>query len=198
MSNDTDKIKVLLLNNLERESDISHILTLVRKELESLEKSSSQQYDFIKLFCDWALHKKIDRSEAGSTLITEIHNTIILSKTLPTDQIIKLISNALLRPLKNQLLLFLKNNSLQTDIITDDLKWRSFLKNLFAILLETPVNLKKLQDEADLQINPIKKGMWVKQILITTSNFCKKDNEIYCLEILTNDTTKIYIPLSPI
>lgn len=109
------KIRYLLNKNVRSESDDLYILSLIRKELESLEKNESSNYSDLKLFCDWALHIKICWSPAGSQLVSKIHETINQTKKQDADQVIQKVSKTLLVPFKKQIKTFLeKNHYLQT------------------------------------------------------------------------------------
>jgi len=136
------KIRYLLNKNVRSESDDLYILSLIRKELESLEKNERSNYSDLKLFCDWALHIRICRSFPGSQLVSEIHKTINLTKKQDTDQVIQKVSKTLLVPFKEQIKTFLEKKTLPINFIDDQQKWKSFLGNLFGILEITPLIIK--------------------------------------------------------
>ncbi len=191
------KIKALLGKKVMSESDTVHLLSLIRKEIETLNKIEVAKQSDLKLFCDWALHKKIDKSPAGSQLVSLIHRTINLIKNENNEQVIQEISKTLLMPFRKQFKYFLEKNSFHTNIIDDCQKWKCFLKALFEVIESIPVILKSKHEE-DLQADPIKVGMWVEEISVIRSNLENTyHEEIFCLQITTSDTTVIIIPLTP-
>ncbi len=197
------KIQGLLKKTTRLESEDSHLLSLIRKELENLDEKEITDFSDLKLFCDWALHNKIDRSAAGSRLVAKIHETIHQVKTAHTDHVISEASKTLLLPFSEQLRAFLTDRNLPTAITDDAQAWRHFLRNIFQIVEQVPICIKS-KDEDTLKDSPLKTGMWVNELTIIKVDFSALDmprgssiGEIYCLHILTSDTTKIIIPLTP-
>jgi len=192
MVKNIDKINLLLRNEL-NDSTVVTLLALVRKELEIL--NEPEQFNVLKFFCDWILHTTIGRSKSGSSLIVSINKTIIgFLEVEDNDGLIKEISTILILKFKEELLQFFRERSIPTSII--NLRWRAFLKSLLSNLENTPVLLHK-KDKDFLKKNPIKKGVWIEQITVITSNMFQKDKEIYCLDLLTSNTTRILVPLTP-
>jgi hypothetical protein len=108
MSKNLTKISNLLDRNLTMsESDYAYLLILIRRELEFLSAISGEngkatmreKYGDLELFCDWALHCEINRSAAGSNLVSRIHG--VLREDKDTVQI---ASETLLDTLKAQLI----------------------------------------------------------------------------------------------
>lgn len=202
MSNERIKIKQVLEKNIKSESDYIYLLSLIRRAIESMSKPDAKTYDYLKMFCDWSLHTKIDRSKIGTELIKKIHKIINLKKDSPANQVIKEISKALLENLQNQIRLFLEKEALPLVIVNEPQEWRLFLKNLFEILENNRIILPS-KHHVSISLSPLKKGMWVTEIEIIKINFSalnpikvKLNNQTYCLSILTSNTTKIIIPLS--
>lgn len=162
-----------------------------------LNKENLNQYCDLKLFCDWILHNKIDKSFAGSRLCAEIHKTINKNIKSNTDDFICENSKTLLNPFKEQFHEFLKIRSLDTNIIEDHVRWKNFLINYFECMAKSPIYIARECHKDQTQCVPLKEGMWVEKITVIKSNLGIFDNEIYCLEVLTSDTTSILIPLTP-
>lgn len=204
--NNIDKIKSLLQKTTLSESEYLHLLVLIRKELENIKDKNAadfSKFDHLKLFCDWALHETIDRSEAGSFLIESINKTINDVRHSHTDDVIKQVSSSLISKFRDQMKNFLKKISLPTDIIDDGRRWRELLRNILEIISQNPVILKP-KHQADVMKTPLKKGMWAKEVSIVKINFDKladkastSNKETYCLMVLTSDTTRIVIPITP-
>lgn len=147
----------------------------------------------------------MDQTISSSELISQIQSTINKVKEInDNDQVIQAVSNTLILPFKNQLQLFLKDRILQTSIIDDQQKWKSFLSNLLEMLEITPVLIMKKQKKKDrhaenLKNDPLKPGMWINKISIIKSDLGDFNaEEKFCLEITTSDTTKIIIPFTPV
>ncbi|QDP71542.1 hypothetical protein FOG18_02610 [Legionella israelensis] len=198
MSTNIVKIKLLLENKL-NDSTLNHLLTLIRKELEGLNQSNV--FNILKFYCDWTLHKSIGRSNAGSSVIANINQIVIIfSSQQNNDELIKAISTILIERFKSQLFQFLHERSIHTSFISHDAEWRNFLKILFSILENTPVLLCK-KDKDILKAKPIKPGMWIEQITIIKCNFTPcviESKELYSLDLLASDTTRIIVPLTPV
>jgi hypothetical protein len=211
MNKNESKISELLKKHEMSESDNLHLLSLIRKELETLGKAETK-YNDLKFFCDWVLHNEIDRSFSGSKFVSELHNCINEIKSIPNnDYIIQRTCETLLVSLREQLHAFLKERTLQTNVIDNSRKWRSFLRNLLENIENTPVVLLN-KHETDLKMNPLKPGMWCNEISIfkaSVEDILIRSNEpidlqhleeknrkqMYWLQMNTNINTKIWIPL---
>jgi len=201
------KLKLLLQKKILSESEYVHVLVLIRKELEILKDNNSTDYskfDHLKLFCDWTLHMVIDRSATGSFLIESINKTLNDVKHSRTEDVIKKVSSSLIRKFSDQMKNFLEKNSLPTDIVDDDRYWRDLLRNILEIISQNPVILKP-KHEANVKGAPLKEGMWAREVSIVKINFDKlagkasiSDKETYCLMVLTSDSTKLVIPITPV
>ncbi|HRD71270.1 MAG TPA: hypothetical protein PK657_14150 [Legionella sp.] len=199
MGKEISTIKKLISKNDINDSVVVHFLTLIRKELELLDESR-ESFDVLKFYCDWALHTGIDRSKSGSSIISNINQTItIFQHASSNEELIRGISILLVNKLKNQLLKFLDKHSIQTNIISDQTQWRHFSLILFSILEDTKVCLHQTHKHY-LMNNPIKQGMWICEIKIVKKDFhsplSSKYEPIYALDLLTSDTTRIIVPLT--
>jgi hypothetical protein len=197
------KLDSLLKKKPLSESECVHLLTLIRHELEASETESN--YDYIKFFCDWSLHKKIDRSMAGSNAIVSINKVLSDERKSDTDVLIKEMSAQFIGKFKDQMKDFLNKNSRPSDIIDNDNQWKEFLKMMLEIISQKPVILNKNKHEKKVSGNPLKEGMWATEISIEKVDLSSKQQDInsasskaiYCLKVLTSDSTKIIIPITP-
>lgn len=201
MSLNIEKLNILLNKKSLTESDYVFILVLVRKELEIFTKGNN--FDHVKLFCDWALHMEIDRNNVGSSLVADIHKVLDSDRHSHTDKLIKKVSSSLIGPFRDQLRIFLKENSLAENLVTDEQNWRHFLRNLLEIISPSRVYLKN-KHESLVTSTPLKEGMWAEAFAIEKINFDKLADEkstsnkvTYCLRVFTSDTTQIFIPITP-
>ena len=200
------KLKLLLQKKVLSESEYVHVLVLIRKELEILKDNNPTDYskfDHLKLFCDWTLHMVIDRSVTGSFLIVNINKTLNDVKHSHTEEVIKKVSSSLISKFGDQMKDFLVKNSLPTDIVDDGHRWRDLLRNILEIISQNPVILRP-KHEANVTGAPLKEGMWARAVSIVKINFDKlagkasiADKETYCLMVLTSDSTKLVIPITP-
>lgn len=125
-----DKLTKLLNQDSISESEVSHLLALIRKEIESLRENERKKYPDLKLFCDWALHTEINQSFVGSKLGTEIHKAILKYHKSNSDELIQEISKTLLTAFKKQFKKLLKSGSYNTKIIDNNQIWGVFLDNV--------------------------------------------------------------------
>lgn len=197
------KLKALLGIRTLSESECLYVLVLIRKEIEAMPASVASRYSYVKLFCDWALHIAIDRSRAGSKLVASVHEAVIQVKHSPTAQVVTQISSSLLEPFRTEMANFLQGKFLPTTIVSDHAGWRMFLGHVLEIIWSSPVLLLD-QDQQTVQSTPLKEGMWATAIGIVKINYDKhldvnstSTNETYCLQILTSDTTRIVVPVTP-
>ena len=196
------KLNHLLNKKPLSESECVHVLVLIRQELEALKTKSN--FDYIKFFCDWSLHTTIDRSMAGSNIIVSVNKVLNDKRHSDTDTLIKEISAQLIGNFKGQMKDFLNKNSLPSDIIDNDNQWKEFLKMMLEIISQKPVILIKKKHEKKVSGNPLKEGMWATEISIVKIDPANpqginsaSSKAIYCLMVLTSDSTKIIIPITP-
>lgn len=205
MEYNINKLRLLLTHN-PSESECVHALVIIRKELEILRETDPNSYssfNFLKLFCDWALHMEIDRSLAGSYLLADINKTLNDVKDIKTDEVIKQISSSLIGKFRHQTRDFLIKNSLPIDIVNGHDEWRNFLKNILEIISHSTVLLKP-NHNPDLASFSLKNEMWTRAVSIVKINFDTLTHEIstsdkgtYCLMVFTSDSTKIVVPITP-
>lgn len=199
----SDKLTILLGQKVLSESESLHVLVLIRKEMETFSKSEATKYSHVKLFCDWVLHIAIDQSRAGSKLIANIHDAIETVRHAPTDQVISQISASLLASFKNELAQFLQGKGLPDAVAVDHAGWRLFLRNVLELICASPVRVLD-KERQQIEDNPLKAGMWVTSISVIKMNYDKiwdesssSTKETYALLIVTSDTTKIVVPITP-
>ena len=197
------KLDSLLKKKTLSESECVHVLSLIRQELEASETESN--YDYIKFFCDWSLHPKLAFSKAGSNAIVSINKVLYDERKSDSDTVIKRISAQLIGKFKDQMEVFLNRNSLPSGIIDNDNQWKEFLKMMLEIISQKPVILNKNKHEKKVSGNPLKEGMWATEISIVKVDLSSNPPDInsasskaiYCLKVLTSDSTKIIIPITP-
>jgi hypothetical protein len=67
------------------EPAVQHILVLARKLTERVPALQIHKYPLLKFYCDWTLHSKIDRSEAGGQVLAQLHKIIADEIEQPGD-----------------------------------------------------------------------------------------------------------------
>ncbi|MBI2335775.1 MAG: hypothetical protein HYU97_03310 [Deltaproteobacteria bacterium] len=201
MNTGQNKIKGLLEKEAMSEAEYSYLLSLIRKQLEIINDTSS--FDYVKLFCDWALHAEISKSSTGSFLVASINTALNAVKDSDTDQVIKKISSSLMTKFREQIRNFLVQTKMSPAIVDGYQSWIDFLRNILEIISHSPVILKA-KHEADVASNPLKAGMWAQAVSIVKINFDKlvnenstSEKETYCLMVFTSDSTKIVVPITP-
>jgi hypothetical protein len=126
------KIRETVDGSFERERDVSYLLAEIRKYLES---SKDAGYTKLRLFCDWALHIKLDRAPARR-LVAEMD--ACFKKAFEygcTETDIQAFENIVnLNIFRFQLREFLLDHALPDTVCEDD-SWRNFL-SLYAQIIE--------------------------------------------------------------
>lgn len=196
------KLDSLLKKKSLSESECVHVLSLFRQKIE--ESKTKSTFAHVKFFCDWSLHHKIDRSLAGSTVIVNINKALSDNRHNDTDTVIKEVSAQFIGKFKEQMKDFLNKNSLTSDIIHNDYQWKEFLKTMLEIISQKQVILIKEKHEKEVSENSLKEEMWPTEISISKIDPDSPremnptpDKAIFCLKVLTSDSTVIYIPITP-
>jgi hypothetical protein len=70
------KIQRTIATSKPEEAHVAHLLSLARKLIERVPAIQVRQFPVLKFYCDWSLHSKIDRSEAGGTLLAKLHDIV--------------------------------------------------------------------------------------------------------------------------
>lgn len=202
MEHNIARLGVLLAKGDPSESDYVYILALLRKEIEAIGAEEASKYCHVKLLCDWALHPAIDRSNVGSQIVVDIHNVLDKKRHSDTNDIINEVSKALFGKFRKELSTLLTSMVLPCKV-DNDRNWKHFLQNLLEIISYSPVLLRQ-RDETCIAVSPLKDGMWAISMQIVRVNYDKladenvnSSTETYCLEVLTSDTTRIVVPVSP-
>ena len=188
------KIKKLVSKEEYSESDISHMVSLMRKVLEDAFDKS--KFPLLSFYSDWALHSSISRSKIGLEMLKKMQEILILNRNEDpykvSSEVTKLLSVSMLR---GEIQRFFEKCDIPVDIIN----WASFIVNLMEIIREIPIIFpKKMTGDVlalfnNMQRNPIKPGMVVSQLSIikTDLSVLPGKEEVFCWMLTTSNTTKI-------
>jgi hypothetical protein len=193
------------------ESEVSHLLTLIRKYLEQLDNIKRVKFTLLNFFCDWALHIEIDHSIPAMEILKNLNDTLVRMKnSTVSDELLNGITSVIsFLDLQKQLEDFFLMIGLQSKSLSGREEWLNFIRNYIEIVLNCPLVLpakinKKIQPFYDaISTNPLKPGMWVVGFAISRPDktvFAGTKAAFYTkflsLVILTSDTTRIIVPLT--
>lgn len=195
--------------NILSESEVSHLLVLVRKHLE---RTRDSEFSVLKFFCDWSMHIEINRSLPALEILRKLNAVINeLKRTPDNKQLIDRITEVIsFQVLKQELTAFFGSIGIQDELFFN--KWRSFVQTYTNIVLDCPLvlpssprNKRQKLIIKEIVENPIKEGAWVIGFYLTTlrnSFFLGGIKPIkgksLCLVLATKDTTRIVVPLSKV
>ncbi len=125
------------------EARVVYILVEIRKLLEMLERQEEEDnYPWLRFYCDWALHTKMDRKAAQRILclFDRVHPLLCANQTLPhgLEQQITEITN--LRLFERDFDQFLTDYNLSKDILHD--RWTKFVHSYAAVIEDCPLVVK--------------------------------------------------------
>ena len=165
-----EKIKAILQKHPYTESQICHLMVLIRKRIEHIPKDEQKKYQILKFFCDWVLHVKIDRSEISKNILKTIRQCINESEKRLHDLDFQEKSRNKIREaisiekLYNEMLLFFKQFNLPLKPISNLTIWQKILKLLKVIIRDCPLQLTQNTIVTELKIFyfPNFEGDWLK------------------------------------
>lgn len=199
------------------ESEIVHIMVLVRKHLDYPDMEMDKKFLTLKFFCDWSLHITIEYSIPAMQILVKLNDTIVRLKQTPNnDLLMKEITKVVSFPmLKDQLHKFLSSIGIDDKLTTITDNWLNFLEKYIEIIRDqviafpedmSPRNrsfrmLKPYYDQ--ITSNPIKEGCWTIGLSLSLINesFFKAEsipsrNSLFCLILYASDTTRVVIPIT--
>lgn len=206
------KIESILIPPL-TESDVSYLMLLIRKRIESLPVKDQEELFILKFFCDWATHTTIDRSLHAIKILTKVNSLIYKLQRVPDNNLIieevtKIVSFI---ELKKEIKKFLKRLGLKDNLTTDTHRWLNFVKCFIEIILGSPLTMPKDQNRKEFKPylkkilkKPLKEGVWVIGMAISKldKGFFEGNGKnrlgilLLCLIIYLSNTTRVSIPLS--
>ena len=71
-----DKITSLLRRRALTESQVVHLMVLARKLAEDVPKPDRRDYTLLRFYCDWCVHRGLDRSAAGAEIVAQLHKIV--------------------------------------------------------------------------------------------------------------------------
>jgi hypothetical protein len=200
------KIKRALIDAPITEAGVQHILALSRKLTEKIPRDDWGKYALLKFYCDWTVHSKIDRSEAGAEILARLHMVVAehLKKSDNTNLVRDLSRTLSLDGVRNELNDLLRQFG-AADVASQQ-KWREIVPILVEIISHVPLMIspknKKLEAlRRQMHSQPLKGTSVVEALAIvkvpsSTLNKSATANELtYCLMLTTSDTTRLVAPL---
>ncbi len=136
------KISDLVLNPNPSESEVDHLMTLIRKMQERKCGNKPSKYPLLDFFIDWTKHATLDRKMASSivlrlnAILYENRNEKDVAKV--KDKITDLLS---FQTLREELRDFFEEYELQHNITEDEVLWDKFVKQLVHIITDCPLEL---------------------------------------------------------
>lgn len=199
------------------ESEVVHLMVLVRKHLEHLDNEGSHDYQKLKFFCDWTLHIAIEYSIPAMEILVQLNETVVRLKQTPNnDLLMKEITKVISFPLlKQQLHKILLSIGIKDRLTTVPSRWLNFLEKYTEIIRDQVIAFPERIDTQDRRLrilqpfyekiksNPIKEGCWTMGLslsLVNESFFKAKTAlskiSLFCLILYASDTTRVVIPLA--
>lgn len=204
-----NKIESLIKKKKISESQVDHLLTLVRKYHDQSNDFVSE-YPLLMLFCDWSKHVMLDRNSKAFDIIYKLDEILFNIRDVQnTDAVISEISKIIsFDQLKTDLNIFLKKLEIVEKNIFEHDNWLRFVVNTINIIVDCPLILP--DRKVDFTRRSIRDGSVVKELnfkyvneylfnpkkIISTKNlkFNIDDPKVLILMITTSDTTHIVLP----
>ena len=204
-----NKIESLVKKKKISESQVDHLLTLIRKYHER-SKDLGSEYPLLMLFCDWSKHVSIDRNSEAFDIIYKLDDILFKVKGIPNNdfviaEISKIIS---FDQLKTDLNILLNKLEIVEKNIFDHTNWLRFVVIIIGIIVDCPLILP--DRKIDLTRRSIGDGSVVKELNFTYINeyvfnpkkiiatkkleFNVDDPKVLILIITMSDTTHIVLP----
>jgi hypothetical protein len=191
------------------EAHVRSFMILTRKLLDGLSELDQNSFLILRLFCNWAAHIEITKSNTGLRILAEINDALVDVKNSKDPSLTQaIISQALgYQALRKELQLFLDQIGVDNVLATDNDIWAVFICNLLETIRDVPLSFPELSklDPTKKAIykkiaqNPIKPGAGVLSIQISRIDYSalgsKNAKETMCLLIRTEDTTTLVVPL---
>jgi hypothetical protein len=118
-------------------STTQRLMALLREFLE--ERKERSQYPLLVMFCDWALHNRLDRSSGGGRLLDLLDETWANSHQVDA-QIQHLVSQLSPAMLRGQLIELLRKSLIWPAAIQNDEYFTRLVKHLIADLAGKPIS----------------------------------------------------------
>lgn len=192
-----DKISAIVTSSESSESDIDHLMTLIRK-LQERTNSDLNLYPLLSLFCDWTKHTTLDR-KAAQGIVIELNEVLFRVKNISDNNlVINEISQVIsFERLQAELRGFLFNQGLPTKIVTEKVLWLRFVVNLINIISDC--ELKLPENRRGDVVSHVKDGataISLKYTWTTNSLFTNKPSteNVLILLITSSDTTTMILP----
>lgn len=191
------------------EHELRSMMGLVRKLLELMSDQDRSAYLLLSLFCNWAAHVEITRSNTGLRLLAKVNDALVGSRQSGDALEIGLrMSEALsLSGLRKELVRFFTQNGLDATVIQDDRTWATcFLTHLIEIIRDVPLAFPTQLDPMKQKIydsiaqNAVKPGAGVASLRLSIVDYdkigAKGIGERLCVLVTLADTTTVVIPLA--
>jgi len=206
------KIESILTPTL-TESDVSYLMQLIRKRIESLSEKEKEDFITLKFFCDWSAHTTIDRSLYAVKILSKVNSLIYDLQRVPDNNLIieevtKIVSFV---ELKKEIKKFFKKLGLKDTLTTNNDRWLNFVRCFTEIILGSPLTMPEGRIRKEfkpylkkIQSKPLRQGVWIIGMAIVKidKGFFEGDGKnrygilLLCLILYLSNTTRICIPLS--
>lgn len=193
------KISQIVTSSDISESDVDHLMTLIRK-LQEETSNDPKNYPLLIFFCDWTKHTHLSWNPEVSKIIVELNEQLFLQKSGSTDDVIQGISQVIsFERLQADLSTFLSYYDLPLDIVTKKDLWLRYVINLINIISDSSLQLP--EKNKDMIKRSIKSGViasslkyvWINQGIFSPEATVTKVN-VLALAIRLSDTTTLITP----
>jgi hypothetical protein len=183
-------------------------MVIFRKILEGMVQSDQESFLILRLFSNWAVHIEITQSNTGLRILSAINNALVNFQSAVTDDLQLGISREIgFVALREELRKFSNKIQINEALHFENHVWSVFVSHLIEIIRDSPLSFpdlssldkKKEKIYKSIANNPIKPGAGVVSIQISNVDYAQFGAEnlgsFVCLIIVTEDTTKIVVPI---
>lgn len=203
------KIKELVTARADlSESEVSHLLTLIRKVLDHAGGNLGVEYQLLRFFCDWSMHISLDRSVPGMKMMLTLNAILREWGDRPLDdEFFELVTRALsFDELRRQMASLFESARLSDRLTKNKKLWNNFVARLISIVRDCSLELpehggkKEIREIREEIIgNPLKEGMWLTGLSLEGVDLelpAAPPGATLCVVLRTANTTTIVVPVS--
>lgn len=135
------KISKELKNGINTEPEVLYLLAQIRKDIDEYKHKDKNRFPNLYFYCNWILHTTMSKTPA-KTILNRFES--LFQNTGDLKEMSNIFRNKeknfyLFIDLKQELLKFLLENNLPTELLKNGHKWFTFKKLLVALLMDCPL-----------------------------------------------------------
>jgi hypothetical protein len=192
------------------ESEVSHLMTLMRKDLDRARNELGAEYQLLRFFCDWSVHITLDRSVSGMKMMQALNSILHeWGDRPPGEEFFDSVTRALsFDELRRQMASFFESARLSDRLTRNKRLWNNFVARLISVVRDCSLELPERTSKKEIKEireeivgNPLKEGMWLTGLSLTGIDLelpqgPPSGTETLCVVLRTANTTEIVVPLN--